>query len=68
MITLLTILGFSIFLMGAYFMGNFMLDTFDDDIQDRIMSSIYGVLCWAVIAVVFVIFCGIYTGVSYLLK
>jgi hypothetical protein len=68
MVVLLTILGCIIFIIGAYFMGNFMLQTFDDELRERVMSSIFGIFCWLGVAVICVIFFAIYSGISYLLK
>jgi hypothetical protein len=68
MITLLTILACLIFVGGAYFMGNFVSDTFKDDIQERVISTLYGVLLWGGIGIIGVICYLIYLGISYLLK
>jgi len=68
MITLLTILVCLIFVVGAYFMGNFVLGTLQSDIRERIMSTVYGILLWGVIGVIGVICHIIYSGISYLLK
>ena len=60
---LLTILGTIIFFGGAYFMGNYILDTFNDDIVEQIMSSVYGILLWAGIGLIALIICWIYKGI-----
>lgn len=53
MITFLSILGVITFLVGAYFMGNFLLDTFDENLTEQIMSTLFGVLTWlAIFAIV----------------
>jgi drug/metabolite transporter (DMT)-like permease len=68
MITFLSILGILIFLAGAYFMGNFFLDTFDHDLRERIMASLYGVLCWFGVGVVAAICYVIVLGVQDIFK
>ncbi len=60
MVIVLTIIGILIFFGGAYFMGNFILGTFDEDIIERIMSSLIGVLCWFVICAISIICLVIY--------
>ena len=63
MVIALTIIGILIFFGGAYFMGNFILGTFDEDIIERIMSSFIGVLCWLIICAIFIICSFIYLAV-----
>ena len=65
---ILTVLAIIIFIAGCYYMGNFVLDSFHDDIIERLLASLYGVLCWCAIAVVVVICCGIYFGVDHLIN
>jgi len=63
MVTIIGIIGVIIFIGGAYFMGNKVLDTFGDGIIDELMASFYGVLLWAGIGV-FGLFCyGVYYGI-----
>jgi hypothetical protein len=68
MIPLLSILAILIFLGGAYFMGNFFLDSFDNDLRERIMASLYGVLCWVGVGLVAAICYVIVLGVQNIFK
>jgi uncharacterized BrkB/YihY/UPF0761 family membrane protein len=60
MVISLSILLTIIFIFGCYYMGNKLLDTFDDHWTEQIMSSIYGIFCWAIILVIILLFFGIY--------
>lgn len=64
MITTLSILGIIVFIGGAYFMGNKVLDTLSDDWREQIMSTIYGFLMWILILLVAVMCIGIYHGIG----
>jgi uncharacterized membrane protein required for colicin V production len=57
---LLTFLCVIIFFVGAYYMGNFLLDELDGDIVDRVMGTLYGCLCWFAIILLGVLFWGVY--------
>ncbi len=67
MITILSILGIVIFIVGAYFMGNAVLKTFYDDFVEQLMASIYGILLWIGVGVVILLCFGVYIGVRMLL-
>jgi len=49
-----------IFVAGCYYGGNAVLQTFRDDLRERLMSSLFGVLLWCALAMLVVIFGGIY--------
>jgi hypothetical protein len=66
MIILLTILGCAIFLIGAYYMGNFVMSSFSDSFQTRIVHTAYGILCWGLLGIVGLIFYGIYSLVDFI--
>jgi predicted membrane protein len=54
------------FWTGAYFMGNLVLSTFGDPFFfDRLMSTLYGVLLWAIICIVIFISCGIFLLINH---
>ena len=55
MAIILTIIGMIIFLGGAYFMGNKILNTFDEDIGEQIVATIAGMFIWTIILVIFAI-------------
>ena len=57
---LLTILGIVIFFGGAYLMGNYLLDTFNDNIPDQIMGTLLGIMAWLLVAVVGLFIAAIY--------
>jgi len=63
---LLTILGTIFVICGAYFMGNYVLDTFNDNLVEQIMSSLFGMLLWGCIISFIVIIYGIYRGIEML--
>ena len=64
---ILSILGVLVFIAGAYFMGNAVLETFYDSWIEQLMSSLYGILLWVGIGIVGLICVGIYVGVQTLL-
>lgn len=49
---ILGILGVIIFITGAYFIGNKILNTFDEDWIEQLISTAYGFLVWFLIAAV----------------
>ena len=65
---LLTILGTIIFFGGAYFMGNYALNTFNEDLFKQIVSSLFGIMLWGIIAMIASIIYCIYRGVCSLDK
>jgi divalent metal cation (Fe/Co/Zn/Cd) transporter len=68
MVTLLTILGSIIIFVAGYFVGNSALESFDEGIGSKIMSTIYGILwIFLVIFVISVITFGVYSCINYLL-
>ena len=62
---LLTILITIIFFGGAYFMGNYLLDTFSDGIVRQIMSSLFGLQAWIVIIAFYVEIYTVYTEIEH---
>lgn len=56
----LTLLFSFIFFGGAYLMGNYMLNTFDESVSDQIMGSLAGIICWMILVVVMLIPIGFY--------
>ena len=59
---LLTILGIAIFALGSYFMGNYVLNTFNSKWRQKIGSSFFGILLWYVVFVIGILFYYIYIG------
>ena len=45
----LGILGIIIFFVGAYFMGNFLMGTLRDNLYERIIPSLFGIIAWILI-------------------
>jgi hypothetical protein len=60
MVAILTFIGIAIFFVGAYYMGNGVLHTFDEDLEERIINTLFGILCWfgiaACLAICFLIY------------
>jgi hypothetical protein len=48
--TILSVLFIVIIFAGAYLMGNAVLDTFQEYWQEQILSSLFGLLIWALLA------------------
>jgi len=64
MITFFTTLAIIVFFGGAYFMGNSVLNTFDEDWIEQLMSSLYGIICWLAIACLIFLCCLMFLGVN----
>jgi hypothetical protein len=64
MATFIGILAVIAFLASCYFMGNFILKSFNEPLVDRLVSALYGILMWAAIAAIVLICAIIYIGVS----
>ncbi len=58
--SLLAILITTVFLVGAYYMGNYMLYNPEKTIQDQIVATFFGVLCWIVLGGIVLLVVGIY--------
>lgn len=51
------------FLVSSYFLGNYFLNSFEDELRDRLVASIFGIMVWFGIAVIAGICYLIYLGV-----
>ena len=58
------VLAVMVFIVGSYYLGNKSLDTFDENIVERIMASLFGFLIWIAIGAVAYISYLIYITVS----
>ena len=59
---LLTIFFSIILFVGAYFMGNYMNDSFDDNFPRQLEGTVFGILLWCLIGIFALIIGGIYTA------
>jgi len=57
---IITIILIIIFLGGAYYMGNWISDGFNDEPREKIINSLLGVLCWCVMGAIVLLCCAFY--------
>ena len=60
MAVLLTIVLTIVFFGGAYLMGNFVCNSFEDSLLDRIENSLLGILCWVALGAIGLLVYGFY--------
>jgi len=53
-------------LVSSYFMGNWLLDTYKENIRERMLSSIFGVSIWATIVFLAMFLYSLYLVISYI--
>jgi hypothetical protein len=64
---IVTILICAFFFVSCYYMGNWVLGSLDGELKERIVNSLFGILCWCGIAAVVIICVAVYEGVSHIL-
>ena len=67
MIEILSFLGIIIIMAICYFTGNSILKSFDDDWQERLFATLFGILFYIATSIVVAICIGLYNGIRLVL-